>query len=85
MLVGTKLDLRDDPATIEKLHTRNKCDPISYEKGVAKAAEISAIKYMECSALTQKGLREVFDECIRCVLNPKKEKSQKGKKKCSIL
>ena len=37
VLLGTKLDLRDDPETIERLRTRNKCEPISYDQGCAKA------------------------------------------------
>ncbi|CAE6431084.1 unnamed protein product [Rhizoctonia solani] len=64
VLVGTKLDLRDDPATIDKLRDRRMA-PISYPQGVQMAKDIGAVKYLECSALTQKGLKTVFDEAIR--------------------
>lgn len=92
MLVGTKLDLRDDEETISKL-TERKQAPIAYSQGVALAREIGAVKYLECSALTQKGLKNAFDEAIRAVLYPqpvgkkgKKKDSSGGKKKkkCSI-
>ncbi|RDB29514.1 hypothetical protein Hypma_015425 [Hypsizygus marmoreus] len=69
VLVGTKLDLREDPATIEKLRDRRMA-PIQYSQGVAMCKDIGAVKYLECSALTQKGLKTVFDEAIRAVLNP---------------
>ncbi|KAF8756019.1 Formate glycerate dehydrogenase catalytic domain-like protein [Rhizoctonia solani] len=69
VLVGTKLDLRDDPATIDKLRDRRMA-PISYPQGVQMAKDIGAVKYLECSALTQKGLKTVFDEAIRSVLSP---------------
>ena len=46
--------------------------------------EISAVKYLECSALTQKGLKTVFDEAIRAVLQPNKEKRKKSKG-CMVL
>ena len=42
--------------------------PIGYSQGVAMAKDIGAVKYLECSALTQKGLKNVFDEAcsLRC-------------------
>jgi Ras-related C3 botulinum toxin substrate 1 len=81
-LVGTKLDLRDEPVSIEKLRQKKQM-PVSYAQGSALANEIKAAKvcplshcwevpladeqYLECSALTQKGLKTVFDESIRTV------------------
>ena len=41
--------------------------PIQYTQGVDMARQIGAVKYLECSALTQKGLKTVFDEAIRAV------------------
>jgi hypothetical protein len=41
--------------------------PIQYSQGVAMSKDIGAVKYLECSALTQKGLKTVFDEAIRAV------------------
>lgn len=66
ILVGTKLDLRDDRATAEGLRSK-KMEPVSYEQALAVAREIRAVKYLECSALTQRNLKSVFDEAIRCV------------------
>ncbi|KAG6832433.1 hypothetical protein H0H92_001479, partial [Tricholoma furcatifolium] len=66
VLVGTKLDLREDPVTIEKLRDRRMA-PIQYSQGLAMSKDIGAVKYLECSALTQKGLKTVFDEAIRAV------------------
>ncbi|KAF7649511.1 hypothetical protein LDENG_00140440, partial [Lucifuga dentata] len=76
ILVGTKLDLRDDKETIEKLKEK-KLAPITYPQGLALAKETEAVKYLECSALTQRGLKTVFDEAIRAVLSPKPTKKKK--------
>uniref|UniRef100_A0A673KGW6 small monomeric GTPase n=1 Tax=Sinocyclocheilus rhinocerous TaxID=307959 RepID=A0A673KGW6_9TELE len=78
ILVGTKLDLRDDKDTIEKLKEK-KLTPITYPQGLAMAKEIGAVKYLECSALTQRGLKTVFDEAIRAVLCPPPVKERRRK------
>ncbi|KAM9006635.1 ras-related C3 botulinum toxin substrate 3 isoform X1 [Sarcophilus harrisii] len=82
ILVGTKLDLRDDKDTIERLRDK-KLAPITYPQGLAMAREIGSVKYLECSALTQRGLKTVFDEAIRAVLCPPPIK--KPGKKCTVF
>lgn len=52
LLVGTQIDLRDDAATIEKL-AKNRQRPITIEQGEKMAKDLKAVKYVECSALTQ--------------------------------
>lgn len=69
ILVGTKADLREEPKVLEKL-AAEKMEPVSSAQGRAMAERIKAVKYLECSALTQKGLKNVFDEAIRAVLMP---------------
>uniref|UniRef100_A0A6B2LVL8 Uncharacterized protein n=1 Tax=Arcella intermedia TaxID=1963864 RepID=A0A6B2LVL8_9EUKA len=58
--------------------------PISYEQGVQMMQEINAVKYLECSALTRIGLKEVFDESIKVFLYPPKKKKAK-KQNCLLL
>jgi Ras-related C3 botulinum toxin substrate 1 len=81
-LIGTKLDLREDPDTIQKL-AQKKMAPISYTQSLQMAREIKAAKYLECSALTQTGLKNVFDEAIRAALSP--TNLDRKDKKCIIL
>ncbi|KAI0155071.1 cell division control protein [Hypoxylon sp. FL1284] len=59
LIVGTQTDLRDDPSPVRK------------EDGERMAKELGAVKYVECSALTQYKLKDVFDEvCIFPPLSP---------------
>ena len=52
-------------------------------QGLTMAKEINAVKYLECSALTQKGLKNVFDEALLQSLEPCEEKIPK--RACCLL
>ena len=82
ILVGTKTDLREDRETLNSLSEQG-FSIIKREHGQKLANKIRAVKYMECSALTQRGLKLVFDEAVRVVLRP--EPLRKHQRKCVIL
>merc|ERR1719272_226 len=81
LLVGTQQDLRDDPTMIGKLD-KNKQKPVTNDQGEKCSATLNAVKYVECSALTQKGLKNVFDEAILAALEPPVSTKKKG---CVLL
>jgi len=81
ILVGTKADLRSDANMLQQLAAKG-LSVITKEQAEARVREIGARCYMECSALTQEGLKNVFDEAIRAALTKPKPKP---KKKCSIM
>ena len=58
LYLGTKIDLRDDRETLSALAEQG-LSPIKREQGQKLANKIRAVKYMECSALTQRGLKQV--------------------------
>ena len=79
ILVGTKIDQRDNQQKFYAQHL----EPISYQQGLELSNKIGASMYLECSALTQKGIKNVFDEAIREALKrPRKRKKRRG---CIIL
>ncbi|KAF7254445.1 Rho-related GTP-binding protein RhoU, partial [Varanus komodoensis] len=82
ILVGTQSDLREDVKVLIEL---DKCKekPVAEEAARLCAEEIKAASYIECSALTQKNLKEVFDAAIVAGIQysdtqqqPKKSKSR---------
>jgi len=80
LLVGTKSDLRKDDSTIKQLNSRNQ-QMVTIESAQRMSKEIGAVNFLECSALTQEGLMQVFDEAIRAAMAPKKQK----RKLCKLL
>ncbi|KAF1743227.1 hypothetical protein MXB_1115 [Myxobolus squamalis] len=82
ILVGNKFDLR--PEKIEPKGGSSKSEYVSYDAGVALAKKLNCVEYIECSALTQKNLKDLFDTATRAVISPK-TRSKPTKKNCSIL
>uniref|UniRef100_A0A3P8TYP9 Ras homolog family member Gb n=1 Tax=Amphiprion percula TaxID=161767 RepID=A0A3P8TYP9_AMPPE len=81
LLVGTKSDLRNDAETQKKLKEQNQT-PVTHQQGAALARQIQAVRYLECSALNQDGIKDVFTEAVRAFLNPQPTVS---KKLCVLL
>lgn len=80
ILVGNKKDLRNDPHTIKEL-AKMKQEPVKPQEGRAMAEKINAFAYLECSAKSKEGVREVFETATRAALQVKKKK----KSKCVLL
>jgi len=76
ILVGSRIDLREDAATLKALEEKN-LKPITYEQGLKLAQTLGLQCYLECSALTNQGVKAVFDEAIRFVIAPPKKKQKK--------
>ncbi|XP_042068228.1 rac-like GTP-binding protein ARAC7 [Salvia splendens] len=83
VLVGTKLDLRDD-------HMGSNI--ITTAQGEELRKQIGAAAYIECSSKTQQNVKGVFDTAIKVVLQPprRKEVASPRKKRhsssgCSIV
>jgi len=75
ILVGTKGDMRGDSAKEQELAASGK-HIITQSEAEARCREISAVRYMECSAVTQEGLKQVFDEAINSAVQHQNKKSQ---------
>ncbi|KAL7719614.1 Rho-related protein racG [Entamoeba marina] len=80
ILVGTKIDIRDDSEQVKRLSDKG-IVPKNEAEGNDLANKIGAVKYIECSALTQHNLKFVFEEAVRAVLAKAKTDADKPKKK----
>ena len=73
ILVGNKKDLRNDEHTRRELSSM-KQEPVKLDDGRSMADKIGAYAYMECSAKSKEGVREVFETATRAALQTKKKK-----------
>ncbi|KAM9666483.1 transforming protein RhoA-like isoform 1-T1 [Trichechus inunguis] len=79
ILVGNKKDLRNYEQTRQE-PAKMKQEPVKPEEGRDTANRIGAFWYMECSAKTKDGVREVFEMATRVTL-----KARLGQKKSGGL
>ncbi|KAL1808848.1 rac-like GTP-binding protein ARAC7 [Daucus carota subsp. sativus] len=86
VLVGTKLDLREDGYLAHHMGY----DLITTSQGEELRKQIGAAAYIECSSRTQQNVKAVFDTAIKAVLQPprRKEIARKTRRRssgCSIV
>lgn len=85
VLVALKVDLRDQQ---DDEDVAPEGGIISYNEGVAMAKKVNARSYLECSAKTNKGVREAFTEAARVALDAQAkgaaEANDSSSKSCSI-
>jgi small GTP-binding protein len=82
LLVGTKIDLRNNSNVLSSLRERNLA-PTTFSQGEKMAKEIGAVKYIECSSLLGQGTHCVFEEAMKTVLYP--DLRRRRKRRCVVL
>ncbi|XP_038984048.1 rac-like GTP-binding protein 5 isoform X1 [Phoenix dactylifera] len=85
VLVGTKLDLREDKYF---LSDHPGIIPVTTAQGEELRKQIGAAYYIECSSKTQQNVKAVFDAATKIVIRPpqkQKEKKKKPQHGCSLL
>ncbi|XP_050010149.1 transforming protein RhoA-like [Alexandromys fortis] len=82
ILVGNKKDLRNDEHTRREL-AKMKQEPVKPEEGRDMANRIGAFGYMECSAKTRDGVREVFEMATRVLWHTAEANIRKLRAHCS--
>lgn len=96
VLVALKCDLRESGDDDDEDDTANdsarpdgavggpreKKPMINYDQGLEVARRINAMRYLECSAMRNRGVNEAFTEAARVALSVKKEREDS---KCCVM
>ncbi|KAH6907435.1 GTP-binding protein rho1 [Coprinopsis sp. MPI-PUGE-AT-0042] len=83
LLVGCKSDLRDAQSPTGKSPTRAG-SLVTTEQGKAAATAMGAYKYVQCSAKTGTGVRELFQYATKLSLLPRLKQPSSPSKDCTI-
>ncbi|KAL7060460.1 hypothetical protein AAHC03_09281 [Spirometra sp. Aus1] len=81
ILVGNKKDLRNDEKTIREL-AKEKLEPVKPEEGRSVAERVGACAYVECSAKTKEGVKEVFEQAAKVALESSRKRRRK---RCNLI
>ncbi|KAI9640419.1 Rho GTPase [Ciborinia camelliae] len=90
VLVALKCDLREQGADDEAAEgteggeQREKKPMIDYNQGLEVARRIGALRYLECSAMRNRGVNEAFTEAARVALSVKPNGGD-GDGKCDVM
>lgn len=84
ILCGCKMDLRSDPLEVKRLQERGQ-SVVSTSEGERVARNIGADCFFECSALTQEGLKDVFDEALLSAWDPMPSPARKAGGACCTI
>jgi Rho family protein len=87
VLVALKCDLREQSADDEAEEggpQREKKEMINYAQGLEVARRINALRYLECSAMRNRGVNEAFTEAARVALSVKPN-GGKDESKCNVM
>lgn len=76
VLVALKCDLREAADDEDANPQREKKETINYDAGLEVARRISASRYLECSAMRNRGVNEAFTEAARVALTVRKERDE---------
>ena len=79
ILVGTQTDLREDVSALKDLN-KKRLKPVSTEEGERLAKKTGARAYIECSALLNYNIKQVFDTAILTFFQPNRPKKSRLKK-----
>ncbi|KAJ7266900.1 putative Rho small monomeric GTPase [Mycena haematopus] len=83
IMVATHIDLRFDQELIAKMAKIGQ-RPLSTAQGERIAWQLGATKYLECSAKTQQGVQNVFDQGIAAAVTYINRKKTRNRK-CVVL
>jgi len=84
VLVALKCDLRERHHDDEDDTTEPKRPMIEYKQGLQVAQKIKALRYLECSAMKNRGVNEAFTEAARVALSVKNPNDH-ASSLCTIL
>ena len=79
ILIGTKSDIRNDPllhpnaasGSVSGMDNQSTNQVVSHAEGLAASQKMGCAAYVECSAMTQDGLKLAFDSAINVALRKK--------------
>ncbi|KAJ2301179.1 hypothetical protein IWW55_003797 [Coemansia sp. RSA 2706] len=84
ILVGLKLDLREDAGVRDEL-ARYGEHPVTEQEGRTMARRIGAVSYVECSSIWNLNVKDVFEIAARRALSADKRVDAQQSKCCVIL